>query len=212
MHTMHTTHSIAFPSTKPSTLRWLMAALLMGAAATAQAHTDHAAGGFADGFMHPLGGLDHLLAMLAVGVWAASLGRPMVWALPVTFPVLMAVGGVLGMAGLPLPYVEAGIAVSVVVLGLVILAAWHAPVSVALLMVGIFGVLHGYAHGAELPTAAEPGAYTAGFVLATALLHLAGIAIGLLQLLPRGAQALRAGGAAMAAAGVWILLGVAGLV
>ena len=195
---------------QPAT-RWLLAALLLGAAAAAQAHTDEASGGFASGFMHPVGGVDHLLAMVAVGIWGATLGRPLIWALPVAFPLLMVMGGILGIAGVPLPFVEAGIAASVVVLGLAILAAWRAPVGVALAIVGVFGLLHGYAHGMELPTSAAPAAYTAGFVLSTGLLHLAGIAIGLLTGVPRGAQLLRVGGAAIAAVGVWILLGVLGV-
>lgn len=203
---MNTRNSALQPAT-----RWLLAVLLMGAAAAAQAHTDEAGGGFASGFLHPVGGVDHLLAMIAVGIWGATLGRPLIWALPVAFPLLMVLGGVLGIAGVPLPFVEAGIATSVVVLGLAILAAWRAPVGVALVIVGVFGLLHGYAHGMELPASAAPVAYTAGFVLSTGLLHLAGIAIGLLTGVPRGAQLLRVGGAAIAAVGVWILLGVLGV-
>jgi urease accessory protein len=179
--------------------------------ASANAHTDGlATGGFMAGFSHPLSGLDHLLAMVAVGIWGASLGRPLIWALPVAFPLLMVVGGVLGIAGVPVPYVEPGIAASVVILGLAILAAWRAPLAVALMVVGIFGVLHGYAHGLELPEAVAPQAYTAGFVLATGLLHLAGIALGMLKVLPGGAELLRGSGAAIAVAGVWILIGMPG--
>ena len=185
--------------------------MLLGSAA-AQAHTDAGvAGGLLTGFMHPLSGIDHLLAMVAVGIWGATLGRPLVWALPVAFPMLMVVGGVLGIAGVPLPYVETGIAVSVVVLGLAIAAAWRAPVGVALAIVALFGVFHGFAHGKELPEAAAPAAYAAGFVVSTGLLHLGGIAIGLLQGLPRGVQMLRASGGLIAAAGVWILAGMPGV-
>jgi urease accessory protein len=193
-------------------VRGLVTVLLLCGAASADAHIDGiATGGFMAGFSHPFGGLDHLLAMVAVGIWGAWLGRPLVWALPLTFPLLMVAGGVLGIAGVSVPYVEPGIAASVVILGLAILAAWRAPLAVALVVVGVFGVLHGYAHGLELPKAAAPQAYTAGFVLATGLLHLFGIALGTLKVLPRGPDILRATGAAIAAAGVWILIGMPGV-
>jgi len=178
-----------------------------------RAHTEGVgAGGFFSGVMHPISGLDHVLAMVAVGIWGAALGRPLLWALPVTFPLLMVGGGVLGIAGVPLPFVEHGIAASVVVLGLAILAAWRAPVPIALAVVGFFGVLHGYAHGLELPESAAPAQYAAGFVISTGLLHLTGIALGALHNLPKGREVLRAGGAAIAAAGVWILSGMPGVV
>ena len=185
---------------------------LLCLAAGAQAHTEGlVAGGFFSGFMHPLSGLDHLLAMIAVGIWGAALGLPLIWALPVAFPLLMVIGGVLGIAQVPLPFVESGIAVSVVVLGLAILAAWRAPIVVAIAIVGAFGVFHGYAHGAELPASAAPAAYSAGFVLSTGLLHLTGIAIGMLDRLPHGRQVLRAGGGVIAIVGVWIFAGMPGV-
>lgn len=185
--------------------------LLLCTTALAQAHTGSAVvGGFLSGFMHPLSGLDHLLAMVAVGIWGATLGRPLLIALPVVFPMLMVVGGILGITGVPLPYVEPGIAMSVVVLGLAIAAAWRAPVAVAIAIVAVFGVFHGFAHGQELPESAAPAAYAAGFVLSTGLLHLAGIAIGAIKSLPRGGQLLRGSGALIAATGVWILLGMPG--
>lgn len=148
--------------------------------------------------------------MVAVGMWGASLGRPLVWALPVVFPLLMVIGGVLGISGVQLPYVESGIAASVVVLGLAIASAWKAPMAVALAIVGAFGVFHGYAHGVELPQSAAPAAFVTGFVVSTGALHLAGIAIGLLQRFPNGTLALRAGGGFIAAAGVWIFAGMPG--
>jgi urease accessory protein len=201
------------PAPYPLPRKQLAAGLFMLlCTAAAQAHTDvGVAGGLLSGFMHPLSGLDHLLAMVAVGIWGATLGRPLVWALPVAFPMLMVVGGVLGIAGVPLPYVETGIAVSVVVLGLAIAAAWRAPVAVAIAIVAVFGVFHGFAHGTELPETAAPAAYAAGFVISTGLLHLAGIAIGLLKELPKGGQILRASGALIAATGVWILVGMPGV-
>ena len=189
----------------------LLVSCLLLAAGAAQAHTEAAAAnGFAAGFLHPLLGFDHLLAMVAVGIWGAALGVPLVWALPVVFPLLMVAGGVLGIAGVPVPFVEAGIALSVVLLGLAILASWRAPMAIALALVALFGVLHGHAHGTELPTAASPAAYATGFVLSTGLLHLGGVALGLLNGLPRGTTALRTIGGAMAAAGVWFLAGSMG--
>jgi urease accessory protein len=193
------------------TARPLAVLLVLLAAGAAQAHTETAAAnGFVAGLLHPLLGPDHLLAMVAVGIWGAALGAPLIWALPVVFPLLMVVGGVLGIAGVPMPMVETGIAVSVILLGLAILAAWRAPMAVALGLVALFGVLHGHAHGTELPTAASPAAYATGFVLCTGLLHLGGIALGLLHNMPRGAAVLRGIGGAMAAAGVWFLVGAMG--
>jgi urease accessory protein len=145
-----------------------------------------------------------------VGIWGAFLGRPLVWMLPVAFPLVMVVGGVLGIAGVPLPHVEMGIAASVIVLGLAIAAAWRAPVWIAVGIVAVFAIFHGHAHGTELPTAAAPEAYAAGFVISTGLIHLAGIAVGLIGKLPHGATALRAAGAAIGATGVWILAGMPG--
>ncbi|TFZ01020.1 HupE/UreJ family protein [Ramlibacter henchirensis] len=173
---------------------------------TALAHTEQSAtGGLMSGLLHPVQGLDHLLAMVAVGIWGAFLGAPLVWALPVVFPLLMVIGAVLGIAGVPVASVEAGIAISVVLLGSVILTGWRAPVAAALALVAVFGVLHGHAHGTELPEAASPAAYSAGFVIATGLLHVAGIALGRLDCLPRGRALLRGTGAAMALAGTWML-------
>lgn len=199
-------------SSRSSSRNAVFGLLLLGCAAGANAHTGEGAiGGLISGFLHPITGFDHLLAMVAVGIWGATLGRPLVWALPVAFPLLMVVGGVLGITGVPLPYVESGIAVSVVVLGLAIAVAWRAPVAVALAIVAAFGVFHGYAHGKELPEAASPAGYVAGFVLSTGLLHLTGIALGMVKGLPKGTQMLRASGGLIAAAGVWILAGMPGV-
>lgn len=174
---------------------------------TAEAHTGAGlAGGFLAGAAHPLGGLDHMLAMVSVGIWGAFLGKPLIWQLPVAFPFMMVVGGALGVAGVPVPFVEQGIAASVVVLGLAIATAWNAPRIVALAIVAVFAVFHGHAHGAELPHAANAAAYTAGFVISTGLLHVLGIGIGLLAKRPMGTQALRFAGLAIAVMGVWILL------
>jgi urease accessory protein len=188
-----------------------MAAAALAIAGAAQAHSDQTAtGGFLAGYLHPLTGLDHLLAMVAVGIWGAVLGAPLVWALPIAFPLLMVVGGVLGIAGIPLPFVDTGVAVSVVVLGLAILAGWRAPLAVAVAIVAAFGLLHGHAHGSELPGSAAPAAYAAGFVVSTGLLHLAGIAIGHLRSLKYGERLLRGTGALIAATGAWIVAGMPG--
>ena len=167
-------------------------------------------GGFSSGFLHPMSGVDHVLAMLAVGMWGAQLGAPALWALPVAFPLVMALGGVAGILGIPLPSVEWGIALSVIVLGAVIAFDRRPPLALAALLVAFFAVFHGYAHGVELPHQAGALAYSAGFVIATGTIHLAGIGIGLVTHLPSGLRVLRAGGTAIAAAGLylaWRLLG-----
>ena len=180
-------------------------ALLLPTAASAHSGTG-LAGGFASGFVHPLSGADHMLAMVSVGIWGAFLGRPLVFALPMIFPAMMAVGGAAGMAGIGLPPVELGIAVSVLVLGLMIAFAARAPVWMACGIVAVFALFHGYAHGAELPSAADPVGYSVGFVLATGLLHVAGIGLGLARVKRAGEIALRAAGGLIAGAGVWFLV------
>lgn len=187
-------------------LTWPLALVAVLAAGPALAHAgDPLTGGFVSGFLHPLTGPDHLLAMVAVGLWGAFLGRPLVFLLPVIFPTVMALGGVLAMAGAPAPPVELGIALSVVLLGAAIAAAFRAPVWLASVVVGVFGLFHGYAHGLELPTAADPVGYSAGFVLATGMLHVVGIGLGLLKDVRHGARAIRTIGALIAIAGVYFL-------
>jgi urease accessory protein len=179
-------------------------------AGTAQAHTgvsDH--GGLASGFLHPLFGWDHVVAMVAVGLWGVFLGRPAIWLLPVVFPLVMAFGGALGVVGVPIPAVEAGIALSGVILGLLVAFGAKAPLLVAAAIVGVFAIFHGHAHGTELPEAASPYAYALGFVVSTGLLHLAGIAFGHLRTLPLGTYAVRAAGLAIAAVGAAFLTGAA---
>ena len=158
-------------------------------------------GGIAQGFAHPFGGLDHLLAMVSVGLWGAFLGRPLVHALPVVFPVVMVLGAALGMFGVRMPPVEIGVALSVLVLGGAIAVAWNARVPVAVLVVATFALFHGYAHGRELPSAADPIGYSTGFVLATGLLHVIGIGIGVIADRPRGRLVVRALGVAIACIG-----------
>jgi urease accessory protein len=162
-------------------------------------------GGFASGFLHPLSGFDHMLAMISVGLWGAFLGRPLVVALPIIFPTVMAFGAALGMANLPLPPVEIGIALSVLLLGGVIAFNVKAPIWAASLIVAIFGIFHGYAHGKELPSAADPIGYAVGFMLATGLLHVFGIGLGLLNEFPRGKAVTRTMGGAVAMCGVFFL-------
>lgn len=184
--------------------------LLVATSGTALAHTDAAGmiGGFSSGFMHPLSGWDHVVAMVAVGLWGAFLGRPAIWLLPIVFPLVMTFGGVLGVAGIPLPAVETGIALSGLVLGLMVLFAVRPPLWMAAVLVGAFAIFHGYAHGVELPEAASPLTYSAGFVIATGLLHLSGILFGELSRWSWGNMAVRAGGAVIALVGVGFLVGV----
>ena len=193
---------------KPSSL--IIGLLLMLFASNVFAHADAASvsGGFLSGLSHPIGGLDHITAMFAVGVWGFFLGRPAIWILPIVFPLVMAFGGVLGLLGIQVPMIEPGIAASSIVLGLLIAFAIKAPLWVAAVIVGAFAIFHGYAHGAELPEAANPLAYSLGFVIATGLLHLAGIAFGELARFSWGHYVVRAGGALIALAGVGFLTGM----
>jgi urease accessory protein len=184
-----------------------LALLLAGAA---HAHTGEGVqGGLISGFTHPLFGWDHVVAMVAVGLWGAFLGAPAIWLLPVVFPLVMAFGGAVGVIGLPLPAVEAGIALSGVILGLLVAFGARAPLWVAAIIVGVFAIFHGHAHGTELPAAANPYAYAVGFVVATGLLHLAGISFGTLADRPQGLLAVRAAGLVIAAVGVAFLIGAA---
>lgn len=185
--------------------RWV-ALIALAWSGAAMAHEGNgAAGGFIAGFSHPLTGLDHLLAMVSVGIWGAILGRPLLVALPVVFPAMMAVGGLLGIAAVPFPPVEIGVALSVVILGIAIATAWRAPVWLAVMLVGGFALFHGYAHGRELPAAADPLYYSVGFMFATGLLHLAGIGVGLLHNHRGGRPIARTIGALVAACGSWFL-------
>jgi urease accessory protein len=189
--------------------RWLPVAAMLAAAiaSPALAHEiSGKAGGFASGFTHPILGPDHIVAMIAVGLWGTQLGKPAIWLLPVTFPIVMAFGGVLGVRGMPLPGVEYGIALSGVTMGLLIAVASRPPLWIACTIVGIFAIFHGHAHGAELPRAASPIWYGIGFVLATGMLHLTGIALGLLEHVKGGRLLVRGCGAAIGCAGVVFLV------
>lgn len=188
----------------------MIVALLAASTTAASAHTgEGVAGGFASGFLHPVFGLDHVVAMVAVGLWGAFLGMPAIWLLPIVFPLVMAFGGALGVAGIPLPGVETWIAASAVVLGLCVALALKPPLWVAAVIVGAFAIFHGHAHGTELPEAANPIAYAIGFVIATGLLHICGIGFGLLAGSSTGRYAVQAAGAVIAAVGVAFLTGYA---
>jgi urease accessory protein len=188
--------------------RWIILALTLLICGPAFAHTGAGnIGGFAAGLLHPISGLDHLLAMIAVGMWGVQLGMPLIWVLPVTFPLVMALGGVMGGLGVPIPGVELGIVASVIVLGAMVALAARPPAWVAAVLVGAWAIFHGYAHGAELPAAADPFAFGIGFVIATGMLHLIGIGLGTITQWPAGVRALRAGGAAICVAGLWLLVG-----
>ncbi len=187
----------------------MAATALLVCAMPAHAHLLDAGGaGWGAGFSHPFSGLDHILAMLAVGIWAAQIGRPALWLLPIAFPLAMAAGGLLGVAGVPVPGIEAGIAASVLVLGLLIAFAVKPPMAVSVILVALFALFHGHTHGSELPPAASPMLYGVGFVLATAILHLIGVGIGHVLRRPVGVAAVRVGGAAIAAAGIAIFVGL----
>ncbi|HEY0836930.1 MAG TPA: HupE/UreJ family protein [Azospirillum sp.] len=194
--------------------RWLgpvLAAGLAVLAGTAQAHTGGAHdAGLAHGFAHPFGGLDHLLAMVTVGLWAMQRGGRALWLMPATFVGAMALGGMLGLQGAGLPMVELGIAASLMALGSVVAFAFRPPLALGMAIVGAFAVFHGHAHGAEVPEAASPLLYAAGFLAATALLHAAGIALaGMATLRPLwadlGVKAVRIAGAGVAATGVLLV-------
>lgn len=187
----------------------LIALLLAPGAALAHGGPAGHSHGFADGLLHPLGGLDHLLAMIAVGLFAAHLGGRALWLVPVSFVALMAAGGLAGFMEIRVPYVELLIAASVIVLGALVAFRANIPLAGAMLIAGFFAIFHGHAHGAELPAGDSPLPYAVGFLLATALLHLAGVMIGLgfaqLSASKLGPRIVQAGGGAMALAGVVLL-------
>lgn len=195
------------PCLHDSALSGPVRALLLLFPALAFAHTGEGiSGGFLSGLTHPVFGFDHVVAMVAVGLWGAQLGNPALWLLPVTFPLVMALGGMLGVIGIPIPGVEIGIAASAIALGLMVAFVARPPLWVSCLLVAVFAIFHGHAHGTELPEAANPIAYAVGFVVATGCLHLLGIVIGLIHRWPVGAQALRAGGMAILGVGVYFLV------
>ncbi len=155
------------------------AVLVLAGSGMAEAHTFGAYGaGFFTGLLHPAGGLDHVLAMVAVGLWASQIGGRALWAIPGSFVAMMAAGGVWGMLGAPLPWAEGGVLASVLVLGAAVALAWRSPLRAGMAVAGVFAVFHGYVHGAEIPQSASPALYAVGFVLATAILHASGVGWG----------------------------------
>ena len=167
------------------------------------AHEGGAAAGLLSGLLHPVSGLDHVLAMLAVGIWGAQMGPPAIWVLPVTFPMVMALGGMLSLVGVPVPGVEIGIGLSALLLGLMVALERRPDLRGAAVLVGFFAIFHGYAHGAELPEGQSGILYSIGFVVSTGTLHASGIGVGLIHRWDRGKRALRIAGAGIAASGAW---------
>jgi urease accessory protein len=192
---MRFTHALVF-----------VAAALAGLSSPALAHVEAGqATGLLTGLLHPVSGLDHVLAMVAVGLWSAQLGAPAIWMLPITFPIVMALGGLLGLLGVPLPGVEIGIAASAILLGAAVMTERRLPLYAAAVLVGVFAVFHGYAHGTELPAGESGLLYSLGFVVATGGLHAIGIAIGAIHRWPAGRVALRVAGGSVGLAGMLFL-------
>ena len=198
-------------SSRPALSQLLFYALVVVALAwpvCGWAHVESGqAGGFLSGLAHPVSGLDHVLAMVAVGLWGAQLGMPAIWVLPVAFPMMMALGGFLGLVGIPIPGVEIGIALSAVVLGALVLGQIRLPLPAAVSIVAVFAVFHGHAHGTELAPGQNALLYSLGFVVSTGLLHGVGIGIGLINRWDAGRQVLRAAGALVMAGGLYFFWG-----
>ena len=173
---------------------------------SAFAHVEHGqAAGFITGLHHPWSGLDHVVAMIAVGLWGAQLGSPAIWVLPVTFPMVMSMGAMMGLLGIPLPGIEIGIGLSAVLLGAMVLGEVRPKMIIAAALIGFFAIFHGHAHGTELPAGQSGMLYSMGFVIATGCLHAMGIALGLVHRWPAGKFALRGAGAFIAVMGVSFL-------
>ena len=191
-----------------SAVQWAAFAYLLIAPALAFAHVGQGdvSGGFLAGVEHPIRGLDHVAAMVAVGIWGAQLRAPAIWVLPVTFPLVMSFGGILGGLGVPIPGIEIGIAASAIVLGAMGAFAARPPLWIAGVIVGVFAIFHGYAHGAELPESANAIFYAMGFVMVTGSLHILGILIGLVNKWRAGEKFLRSGGVLIALCGVYFLV------
>lgn len=189
---------------RKSTDKILIILLLLAASSTAYAHPGHDVSGFAAGLMHPFSGLDHLLAMVAVGIWAAQSGGKNIWLLPATFMTMLAAGTSVATQWQTMPLVETGIAATVLALGLLIALSMQLPIALSVAVTALFGLMHGYAHGLELPASAAPAAYALGFLAATASLHLAGVVTGIATR-KRYALPARMLGAAITASGIYLL-------
>jgi len=183
----------------------LTAIILFGTSSVAFAHPGHNVSGLAAGLMHPFSGFDHLLAMVAVGLWAAQSGGRKIWLLPAVFMTMLAVGAGTAMHWQSLPLVETGIATSVLALGLLIALSMQLPASLSVAITALFGLLHGYTHGLELPQSAAPAEYALGFLAATATLHLSGIAVGIVTRQSYAALA-KMLGVLIAACGAYLLV------
>ncbi len=192
------------PTNRSRALQIVALVLLCAPAALAHPQKGEAVG-FLTGFRHPISGLDHVLAMVAVGLWGAQLGSPAIWLLPVAFPMVMAVGGTLGLIGIPLPGVEYGIALSAILLGAAVMFEFRPPLGIAAALVGFFAIFHGHAHGTELPAGQSALLYSMGFVIATGCLHALGIGIGTIHCWDWGKQSLRVAGALVAFGGAFFL-------
>jgi urease accessory protein len=185
----------------------LAAVATIGFSTAAFAHVgDHSHMSFTEGLLHPFTGLDHVLAMVAVGLWASQLGGRALWLLPLTFPAVMAIGAGLGLSGMTLPWVEVGIAGSVMVLGAVVALALRPALAISIPLIGAFALLHGYSHGIELPAGTSALSYGAGFIAATLVLHAVGIATGLIAGRLPVRFAARTAGGAIAVLGVALLV------
>jgi urease accessory protein len=180
--------------------------LLTWCPSSALAHVERGqATGFVTGLQHPWSGLDHVLAMIAVGLWGAQLGSPAIWLLPVIFPMVMSMGAMMGLLGIPLPGIEIGIALSAILLGGMVFGEVRPKLVTAAVLVGFFAVFHGHAHGTELPAGQSGLLYSMGFVIATGCLHGMGIGIGLAHRWPAGRLALRGAGALISIMGITFL-------
>jgi urease accessory protein len=187
-------------------VRWLLLLAGVAIAGPVVAHEQQGqAAGFITGLLHPVSGLDHVVAMVAVGLWGAQLGAPAIWLLPVTFPLMMACGGFLGLVGVPLPGVEIGIATSAILLGAMVALQARPPLMIAALLVAFFAIFHGHAHGTELPAGQSGLTYSLGFVVATGLLHGVGISIGLVHRWATGRVVLRGAGVVVSLLGLFFL-------
>ncbi len=196
---------------RPALQAILALAVLLPLTAFAHEGSSLPYGSFIAGLAHPVLGVDHFLAMVSVGILSAQIGGRAIWTVPGTFVAVMALGGVLGWQDVGLTSIELGIAFSVLILGIAIAADRKMPILVAMGAVAIFAVFHGYAHGAEMPTIANPVRYALGFMTGTTLLHIAGVLVGdISQHYARGKVLLRVAGAAIAGAGTWFLVGLAG--
>jgi urease accessory protein len=195
------------PGPSASNAVWRVALLaLLVAPAIALAHEEAGqAAGFVSGLLHPVSGVDHVVAMIAVGLWGAVLGPPAIWVLPVAFPLVMALGGLMGLLGVPLPAVEIGIALSAIVLGVMVLAEVRPSLWMAAVIVAFFAIFHGHAHGRELPEGTSALLYSLGFVVATGLLHAVGILLGVAHRWAAGRHLVRAAGGGVALAGLFFL-------